>query len=62
MPRVRTFTFLGGSGWAHGKGVPFAQLAPSLPPMVTDVTIGILALTGNLLTLALVELGLRVRR
>lgn len=21
-PRVRTFTFLGGSGWAYGKGAP----------------------------------------
>lgn len=48
--------------WTTLTETTFAQLAPSLSPVITDVNIGILALGGNLLTLAIVELIVRARR
>jgi len=47
--------------WTTLTGMTFAQLAPTWPPIITDVNIGILALGGNVCALALAEVVHRMR-
>jgi SSS family solute:Na+ symporter len=48
--------------WTTLTGATFGQLAPSLPSAMTDMNIGILALTGNIVTLTAVDFVLRARK